>query len=91
MILNLAVNARDAMPQGGKLSVKTCNVSIDPAEAAKRPPMSPGQYTLLTVTDTGHGMDEATLKRATEPFFGSRRGHHHEWLPMETNHRLGVG
>jgi signal transduction histidine kinase len=72
VILNLAVNARDAMPQGGNLSVRTCNISMDPAEATKRPPMSPGQYALLTVTDTGHGMDEATKAHIFEPFFTTK-------------------
>ena len=72
VILNLAVNARDAMPQGGKLCVKTCNVSIDAAEAAKRPPMSSGHFALLMVTDTGHGMDEATKAHIFEPFFTTK-------------------
>jgi signal transduction histidine kinase len=72
VILNLAVNARDAMPQGGKLCVSTCNVSIDDAEAVKRPPMTPGAYTRLTVTDTGHGMDEATKAHIFEPFFTTK-------------------
>ncbi len=72
VILNLAVNARDAMPQGGKLGVKTCNISIDALEAAKRPPMTPGQYALLTVTDTGHGMDESTKAHIFEPFFTTK-------------------
>ncbi|MBZ5644424.1 MAG: response regulator [Acidobacteriia bacterium] len=72
VILNLAVNARDAMPQGGKLCVVTKNVSIDAAEAAKRPPMTPGHFALLTVTDTGHGMDEATKAHIFEPFFTTK-------------------
>jgi two-component system, cell cycle sensor histidine kinase and response regulator CckA len=72
VILNLAVNARDAMPRGGKLSVRTCNISIDEAEAVKRPPMTPGQYILLSVADTGHGMDEATKAHIFEPFFTTK-------------------
>jgi signal transduction histidine kinase len=72
VILNLAVNARDAMPQGGNLSVRTCNISVDRFEAAKRPPMTSGQYVLLTVTDTGHGMDEATKAHIFEPFFTTK-------------------
>jgi CheY-like chemotaxis protein len=72
VILNLAVNARDAMPKGGTLSVRTANVSIDEAEAGKRPPMTPGQYVLLSVSDTGHGMDEATKAHIFEPFFTTK-------------------
>ena len=72
VILNLAVNARDAMPRGGRLSVKTANVSIDEAEASKRPPMTSGEYVLLSVTDTGHGMDEGTKAHIFEPFFTTK-------------------
>jgi signal transduction histidine kinase len=72
VILNLAVNARDAMPRGGKLSLRTSNILIDEAEAVKRPPMTPGQYILLSVADTGHGMDEATKAHIFEPFFTTK-------------------
>ena len=72
VVLNLAVNARDAMPEGGKLSVLTANVLMDQVEAAKRPPMTPGQYILLSVSDTGHGMDEATKAHIFEPFFTTK-------------------
>ena len=72
VVLNLAANARDAMPRGGKLSVRTANVSIDEAEALKRPPMTPGRYIVLTVSDTGHGMDEATKAHIFEPFFTTK-------------------
>jgi signal transduction histidine kinase len=72
VILNLAVNARDAMPMGGKLSVLTANVSMDKVEAAKRPPMTPGPYILLSVTDTGHGMDDITKAHIFEPFFTTK-------------------
>jgi signal transduction histidine kinase/CheY-like chemotaxis protein len=72
VILNLAVNARDAMPNGGKLSVRTSNVSMNSVQAAKRPPMNPGQYVLLSVTDTGTGMDDATKTHIFEPFFTTK-------------------
>jgi CheY-like chemotaxis protein len=72
VILNLAANARDAMPRGGKLSVRTANARIDEIEAAKRPPMIPGRYIALSVTDTGHGMDEATKAHIFEPFFTTK-------------------
>ena len=72
VILNLSANARDAMPRGGKLSVLTSNVFVDEVEAAKRPPMTPGRYALLSVSDTGHGMDEATKARIFEPFFTTK-------------------
>ena len=72
VILNLAVNARDAMPTGGSLVVRTQNIEIDEAEAAKRPPMRPGAFVLLSVTDTGQGMDDATKVHIFEPFFTTK-------------------
>jgi len=72
VILNLAVNARDAMPNGGKITVQTRKVQIDEQEAAKRPPMTAGNYVLLAVADSGHGMDEATLSHIFEPFFTTK-------------------
>jgi len=72
VILNLAVNARDAMPNGGNLTVATSNISMDEGEAGRRPPMTPGQYVLLSVKDTGHGMDQATITHIFEPFFTTK-------------------
>jgi signal transduction histidine kinase/FixJ family two-component response regulator len=72
VILNLAVNARDAMPNGGNLTVKTSNLVITEQEAIKRPPITPGAYVLLSVTDTGEGMDEATKSHIFEPFFTTK-------------------
>jgi signal transduction histidine kinase len=72
VVLNLAVNARDAMPRGGKISLRTANVTINEEQAAKRPPMIPGRYAVLSVTDTGHGMDEATKAHIFEPFYTTK-------------------
>ncbi len=68
-LLNLAVNARDAMPLGGRLTIAG-RVASDGDGALRE--LRPGRYVLLSVTDTGTGMDEATLKRATEPFFTTK-------------------
>jgi signal transduction histidine kinase/ActR/RegA family two-component response regulator len=72
VIMNLTVNACDAMPQGGKLIVETRNVIVDEALAKSRPPLQPGEYVRLMVEDTGHGMDSATKARIFEPFFTTK-------------------
>jgi signal transduction histidine kinase len=72
VLMNLAVNARDAMPDGGKLLVRTANVSLSAVEAAKRPAMGPGEYVLVSVYDTGEGMTEETKARIFEPFFTTK-------------------
>jgi signal transduction histidine kinase/ActR/RegA family two-component response regulator len=72
VILNLVVNARDAMAGGGTLTARTQNAVFSEAEAKKRPPMTPGRYVLLSVSDTGHGMDAETKTHIFEPFFTTK-------------------
>jgi PAS domain S-box-containing protein len=71
-ILNLALNARDAMPEGGRLTIETANAHIDEGYAASYAEVAPGQYVCISVSDTGTGMDEATVARAFEPFYTTK-------------------
>ena len=72
VLLNLAVNARDAMPGGGKLAIDTGRVRFDSEVALKHPSMTPGDYVLLSVSDTGMGMDKQTQTHIFEPFFTTK-------------------
>ncbi|MFL5690269.1 MAG: response regulator [Ktedonobacteraceae bacterium] len=72
VFMNLCINARDAMPEGGKLLIKTCNVTLDDAFCRQHPGAQAGEHICITITDTGMGMDEKVRARIFEPFFTTK-------------------
>ena len=72
VVMNLAVNARDAMPQGGTITIETSNIDLDQEYVHRKPIVPPGRYVLITVSDSGIGIDPKDLPHIFEPFFTTK-------------------
>ena len=106
VLMNLAVNARDAMPKGGDLLIETTETTVDPSEARLNPEAAPGRYVCLSVTDTGSGIAPEILPRIFEPFFTTKEPgkgtglglatvfgivkQHHGWIKLENHPGRGA-